>query len=84
MLVSSMPTSIAVNQRTRPYPPSPVPMASARPARDQPHLPASAEIPELVIGHVANPAANPLGVAVDRLLITPSSLWELMQPELTQ
>jgi hypothetical protein len=80
MLVSSMPTSIAVNQRTRPYPPSPVPMASARPARDQPHLPASAEIPELVIGHVA----NPLGVAVDRLLITPSSLWELIQPELTQ
>ena len=60
---------------------------------------------ELVIGHVAYPAANPLGirgvgeggtlgpaaalagavgaavgVAVDRLPITPSSLWELMTP----
>ena len=70
-------------------------------------MPTSAEIPELVIGHVANPAANPLGVrgvgeggtlgpaaalagavgdalgvAVDRLPITPSGLWELMQPAL--
>jgi carbon-monoxide dehydrogenase large subunit len=68
-------------------------------------MPTSAEIPELVIGHVANPAANPLGVrgvgeggtlgpaaalagavgdalgvAVDQLPITPSRLWELMQP----
>ena len=67
-------------------------------------MPTSAEIPELAIGHVSNPAANPLGVrgvgeggtlgpnaalagavgdalglAVDRLPITPSSLWELMQ-----
>ena len=65
--------------------------------------PTSAEIPELVIGHVSHPAANPLGVrgvgeggtlgpaaalagavgdalgvAVDRLPITPSALWELM------
>ena len=72
-------------------------------------MPTSAEIPELVIGHVANPAANPLGVrgvgeggtlgpaaalagavgdalgvAVDRLPITPSSLWELIQQKLTQ
>ena len=47
-------------------------------------MPTSAEIPELVIGHVANPAANPLGVAVDRLPITPSTLWDLMQPELMQ
>jgi carbon-monoxide dehydrogenase large subunit len=70
-------------------------------------MPTSAEIPELVIGHVAHPAANPLGVrgvgeggtlgpaaalagavgdalgvAVDRLPITPSGLWELMQREL--
>ncbi len=70
-------------------------------------MPTSAEIPELVIGHVAYPAANPLGVrgvgeggtlgpaaalagavgdalgvAVDRLPITPSGLWELMQREL--
>ena len=70
-------------------------------------MPTSAEIPELVIGHVAHPAANPLGVrgvgeggtlgpaaalagavgdalgvAVDRLPITPSALWELMQREL--
>ena len=69
-------------------------------------MPTSAEIPELAIGHVANPAANPLGVrgvgeggtlgpnaalagavgdalglAVDRLPITPSSLWELMEQE---
>ena len=69
-------------------------------------MPTSAEIPELVIGHVANPAANPLGVrgvgeggtlgpaaalagavgdalgvAVDRLPITPSGLWELMHQE---
>ena len=68
-------------------------------------MPTSAEIPELVIGHIANPAANPLGVrgvgeggtlgpaaalagavgdalgvAVDRLPITPSGLWELMTP----
>ena len=68
-------------------------------------MPTSAEIPELVIGHVTNPAANPLGVrgvgeggtlgpaaalagavgdalgvAVDRLPITPSRLWELIQP----
>jgi carbon-monoxide dehydrogenase large subunit len=66
-------------------------------------MPTSAEIPELVIGHVSHPAANPLGVrgvgeggtlgpaaalagavgdalgvAVDRLPITPSALWELM------
>jgi carbon-monoxide dehydrogenase large subunit len=66
-------------------------------------MPTSAEIPELVIGHVAYPAANPLGVrgvgeggtlgpaaalagavgdalgvAVARLPITPSALWELM------
>jgi len=72
-------------------------------------MPTSAEIPELVIGHVANAAANPLGVrgvgeggtlgpaaalagavgdalgvAVDQLPITPSGLWELMQPELPQ
>ena len=71
-------------------------------------MPTSAEIPELVIGHVANPAANPLGVrgvgeggtlgpaaalagavgdalgvAVDRLPITPSDLWQLMQQGLT-
>ncbi len=69
-------------------------------------MPTSAEIPELVIGHIANPAANPLGVrgvgeggtlgpaaalagavgdalgvAVDRLPITPSGLWELMRRE---
>ena len=68
-------------------------------------MPTSAEIPELVIGHVTHPAANPLGVrgvgeggtlgpaaalagavgdalgvAVDRLPITPSGLWELMTP----
>jgi len=68
-------------------------------------MPTSAEIPELVIGHVSHPAANPLGVrgvgeggtlgpaaalagavgdalgvAVDRLPITPSGLWELMTP----
>ena len=67
-------------------------------------MPTSAEIPELVIGHVTNPAANPLGVrgvgeggtlgpaaalagavgdalgvAVDRLPITSSGLWELIQ-----
>ena len=72
-------------------------------------MPTSAEIPELVIGHVANPAANPLGVrgvgeggtlgpaaalagavgdalgvAVDRLPIAPSGLWELMQQEPAQ
>ena len=72
-------------------------------------MPTSAEIPEVVIGHVANPAANPLGVrgvgeggtlgpaaalagavgdalgvAVDRLPITPSDLWQLMQQGLTQ
>jgi carbon-monoxide dehydrogenase large subunit len=66
-------------------------------------MPTSAEIPDLTIGHVSNPADNPvgvrgvgeggtlgpnaalagavgdaLGVAVDRLPITPSSLWELM------
>lgn len=65
-------------------------------------MPTSADIPELIIGHVSNPAANPtgvrgvgeggtlgpsaalagavgdaLGVAVDRLPITPSRLWEL-------
>ncbi|HUY48843.1 MAG TPA: xanthine dehydrogenase family protein molybdopterin-binding subunit [Streptosporangiaceae bacterium] len=67
-------------------------------------MPTSAEIPELTIGHVSNPADNPvgvrgvgeggtlgpnaalagavgdaLGIAVDRLPVTPSSLWELMQ-----
>ncbi len=69
-------------------------------------MPTSAEIPGLVIGHIANPAANPLGVgedgtlgpaaalagavgdalgiAVDRLPITPSGLWEFMQQELAQ
>jgi carbon-monoxide dehydrogenase large subunit len=71
-------------------------------------MPTSAEIPEITIGHVSNPAANPLGVrgvgeggtlgpaaalagavgdaldiAVDRLPITPSGLWELMQREVT-
>jgi carbon-monoxide dehydrogenase large subunit len=72
-------------------------------------MPTSAEIPEFIIGHVSNPAANPtgvrgvgeggtlgpnaalagavgdaLGIAVDRLPITPSRLWELMQDQLKQ
>jgi carbon-monoxide dehydrogenase large subunit len=72
-------------------------------------MPTSAEIPDFIIGHVSNPAANPtgvrgvgeggtlgpnaalagavgdaLGIAVDRLPITPSRLWELMQGRLQQ
>ncbi len=54
-------------------------------------MPTSAEIPEVVIGHVTNPAAalasavgDALGVAVDRLPITPSDLWQLMQQGVTQ
>lgn len=37
------------------------------------------KVGELDIGHLSHQAANPLGVAPDRLPITPNSLWELMQ-----
>ena len=67
-------------------------------------LPTSAEVPDLLIGHVENPAANPLGVrgvgeggtlgpyavlagavrdalgvAVDRLPVTPDNVWRELQ-----
>jgi carbon-monoxide dehydrogenase large subunit len=67
-------------------------------------MPTSAEVPEMVIGHVSHPAANPLGVRgvgeggtlgpnavlaaavsdalgiqVDTLPITPSTIWEALQ-----